>query len=104
VNVVSETIPNNEVKVYSKEEYDNISEEEINRMNLPFRNLKQLFDKLCTEGKDMNPLKKNEELVLENLVNHLSTCSLYEVGKYGDVVSKVKEVNMHHHTTTWRKK
>ena len=90
VPVVSETIPNNEVKVYSKKEYDAIKEEEKKQMNLPFQNLKQLFDKLCTEGKEMNPLRKDEELVLENLVNHLSSCSLYEGGKYGDVVSKVK--------------
>ena len=50
------------------------------------------------------PLKKNKELVLENIINHLSTCSLYKVEKYGDVVSKVKEVNLHHHTRMCRKK
>ena len=59
---VSKTIPNDEVKVYSKEEYDNISDEEKNRMNLPFQNLKQVFDKVCTKGKDMNPSRRTKNL------------------------------------------
>jgi hypothetical protein len=104
VPVVSETIPNEDVKVYTEEEFADISQENKARMNLPFRSLKDLFEKLCKEGREMNPLRKSEELVLENVVNHLSTCTRFKGGKYGDVVSMVEEVNMHYHTKTCRKK
>ena len=38
VPFVSKTIPNNEVKVYGKEEYDNISKEEKNSELMPLTN------------------------------------------------------------------
>ena len=52
----------------------------------------------------MNPLRKFEELVLENIVNHLSICTRFQRRKYGDVVSMLEEVNAHYHTKTCRKK
>ena len=51
VRVVTETISNKEVRVYRKEEFNQISEEEKNQMNMLFRGLKSWFQKLCKEGK-----------------------------------------------------
>ena len=42
--------------------------------------------------------------MLEIMVNHLSSCSLFKGGQYGNVISMVEEVNKHHHTKTCRKK
>ena len=73
-------------------------------MNLSFRNLTKVFEKLNTEGAIKTDPNRADELALSNLVNHLSTCSLFKGGKYAHVVGQVEEVNTHYHTKTCRKK
>ena len=103
IPIVTETISNTEVKVHSEQEFKNLDETTKRKMNLPFRDLTSVFEKLNTEGAIRTDLNGADELVLANLINHLSTCSLWKGGKYADVITKVEEVNTHYHTKTCRK-
>ena len=104
IPVVTETIPNSEVKVYDEEEFLALDDNTKRSMNLPFRNLTSVFEKLNTVGAIKSDLNKADELSLTNLINHLSTCSRFKGGKYEDIVTQVEEVNTHYHTKTCRKK
>ena len=104
IPIVTETIPNTEVKVYSEQEFQDLDENTKENINLPFRNLTKVFEKLNTEGAIKTDLNRADELALTNMVNHLSTCSLFKGGKYADVVGQVEEVNTHYHTKTCQKK
>ena len=103
IPVLTETIPNSEVKVYDEEEFKDFDESTKRNMNLPFRKLTRVFEKLNTEGAIKADLNSEDELALTNLINHLSTCSLFKGGKYAEVVTQVKEVNTHYHTKTCKK-
>ena len=50
IPIVTETIPNTDVKVYSKQEFQDLDENTKENINLPFRNLTNVFEKLNTEG------------------------------------------------------
>ena len=104
IPVVTETIPNSEVKVYDEEEFQALDENTKRKMNLPFRNLTSVFEKLNTEGAIKADLNSADELALTNLINHLSTCSLFKGGKYVEVVTQVEDVNTHYHSKNLQKK
>ena len=68
---VTETIPNSEVRVHSKEDWKTYDQEKIKKMNLPFRGLTAVMKKLGQKGGKTVPLFTTEQQVLANTVNHL---------------------------------
>ena len=74
IPTVSETNPNAVVKVHKREEWESYSNAKKDQMELPFRGLTKIMQKLGQKGANLMPLSKQEQLVLAKTVNHLTSC------------------------------